>query len=128
MEYDVERYAYMQATIEEIETVLGVAMDDALMDAYNRGRTRGLLDLRKKQWERGLAGDPVTLTHLAKHYLNQHDKPSSISVSLSDAINYIKSLNDSSTLIDATPSPGKNRPGGVEGPCLPPPPPIKNQN
>ena len=88
---EFEKLCYFQATLEEIAGWFNCSTDtierrvaEHYLDEEGNGRTfadvfsslrgKGKIALRRKQFQRGLAGSDKMLVHLGKQYLGQSDK------------------------------------------------------
>jgi|SaaInlV_120m_DNA_3_1039746.scaffolds.fasta_scaffold06691_3 hypothetical protein len=74
----IAKLASIQCTGTEIASVLGVSKDTILSNKTNRaafdaGREKGKVSLRRKQWEVAQDGDTRMLIHLGKYWLDQRD-------------------------------------------------------
>ena len=74
----ISKLASIQCTGTEIASVLGVSNDTILSNKTNRaafdaGREKGKVSLRRRQWEVAQEGDTRMLIHLGKYWLDQRD-------------------------------------------------------
>ena len=80
---ELEKLGAIQATIRECAAFFGLsektvdrvlARNAAYRDAYERGKDKGKMSLRRKQYELAMAGDKTMLIWLGKQLLGQVDK------------------------------------------------------
>jgi hypothetical protein len=80
---EVEKLAQLQCTDVEIAAFLGVttrtienyrAKDATFREAMERGKAKGLISLRRAQYQEALKGNPTMLVWLGKALLGQKDK------------------------------------------------------
>lgn len=75
-----EKLAAIQATQEEIASVLGCSVDTLLRDKkfceiHKAGINKGRMSLRRLQWAAANKGNTTMLVWLGKQYLHQRDTP-----------------------------------------------------
>lgn len=73
----VEQLAAINCSLEEMGAVLGCSADTLgrrFADAIKRGRERGRMSLKRKQYELAMAGNVTMLIWLGKQLLGQSDK------------------------------------------------------
>lgn len=78
----VENIAALQCTIEELAAALKVskrtiyryAESEEFREAIERGKSKGLLSLRRAQYQFAMQGDRTMLVWLGKQWLDQKDK------------------------------------------------------
>jgi len=74
----VEALGMLQCTIDEVSLVLGIPPSTLksrpdVMEAFNKGKEKGKMSLRRAQWKKAMEGNTTMLIWLGKQYLNQRE-------------------------------------------------------